>query len=98
MPLGLCNSLRNFMKLMILVLNPFTDIFVIVYFDDILIYNANKSVHLEHLKLLLLDLMEKKVYFNRKKCEFLITKLLLLGFTISKDGIFIDEKKVKEIS
>lgn len=80
MPLGLKNAPSTFMILMNHVLWAYIGKFVMVYFDDILVYGKDLDENLVHLHSILEVLREKKLYANLNKCYFFMEKFVFFWF------------------
>ena len=70
--------------------------FLVVYFDDILIYSKSKEHHMDHLKQVCVALRTENLYANLKKCSF-FTNVIFLGFVVSSKGVSADPQSVQAI-
>ncbi|KAL1199259.1 RNA-directed DNA polymerase-like protein [Cardamine amara subsp. amara] len=97
MPFRFSNAPSTFIRLMNHTLLSFINKFVIVYFDDILVYSSSLADHLLHLEAVLEKLREKAFYANLKKCVFGATELVFLGFVVNAQGLMVDTEKIRAI-
>jgi len=67
MPFVLTNAPTTFMRLMDDVLRPFTNYFVVVYLDDIVIFNITWEENMQHIQQVLSTLQRHKLYSKFKK-------------------------------
>jgi hypothetical protein len=98
MPFGLCNAPSTFQALMNDILGNYLRKFILIFFDDILIYNKTWEDHLQHIRQVLALLQLNSVFLKRSKCSFGQTTAGYLGHIISDQGMAVDPDKIKAIT
>ncbi|XP_028222321.1 uncharacterized protein LOC114403496 [Glycine soja] len=87
MPFGLCNAPSSFQATMNTIFRPFLRRFIIVFFDDILIYSVSISDHLCHLQTTFQVLYENHFVLKLSKCLFAQPQVEYLGHLVSHRGV-----------
>jgi hypothetical protein len=79
------------------VLRLFLGRFVLIFFDDILIYSTSWADHLHHICAILAALRTHRLFVKRSKCVFGVSSVAYLGHIISEAGVAMDPAKVQAI-
>lgn len=97
MSFGLTNAPAIFQALMNEILDPCIQRFVLVFFDDILIYSSSWSEHLRHVRRVFEALQHHHLVLKRSKCTFGESMVFYLEHAISADGVEMDQQKVAAV-
>ena len=98
LPLGLCNALSTFQRLMNSFKGEYIDDFVLVYLDDILVFSTTENEHEHHLRLIFQKLRENKLQSKLKKCEFAKPRVKYLGYIVGSGEVYVDQDKVAAVT
>ncbi|KAH0760251.1 hypothetical protein KY290_023744 [Solanum tuberosum] len=97
MPFGLTNAPSTFQATMNEIFRPYLHRYVLVFFDDILIYSPTWTDHLEHLVSVLQLLRQHQLVAKQSKCLSGQESVDYLGHIISSQGLSVDPGKVESI-
>lgn len=98
MPFGSqINAPATFQTTMNQLLAPFIKKFVVVFFDNILMYSRSERDHLHHLRGVLKLLATQSFYLRRNKCCFGVAELTYLGHIITTERVRPDLNKIEAI-
>eukprot|EP00253_Pinus_taeda_P004642 PITA_04642 len=98
MPFGLINAGATFQREMDIAFKGLINKTVVVYLDDITVFSKKRSNHLHDLNQIFEHCRRYGISLNPKKSFFSLDQGKLIGFIFSKDGIYIDPDRIKEIS
>ncbi|GKA59775.1 ty3-gypsy retrotransposon protein [Tanacetum coccineum] len=97
MPFGLSNAPSTFQATMNHIFRSVLRKFVLVFFDDILVYSTSWELHLQHLETVFSILQSNLFFAKQSKCEFGSSSVSYLGHIVSSKGVSVDPLKVKAI-
>nr|GEZ88680.1 hypothetical protein [Tanacetum cinerariifolium] len=86
MPFGLTKAPLTFQSLMNIVFKAFLRKLILVFFDDMLIYNKNLKEHCDHLAYVLQVMKDNTLYTKRTKCYFAVPQVEYLNHIILAQG------------
>jgi hypothetical protein len=98
MPFGLSNAPVTIQALMNDVLHLYLRKFVLVFFDDILIYSKTWAEHLQHINIVLHTLRDHQLHLKCSKCSFGARSVAYLRHVISAARVAMDATKVEAVS
>ena len=87
MPFGLCSAPSSFQATMNAIFGPCLRKFLIVFFDDILVYSKTFHDHLEHLRNTFQIISDNGFVLKKSKCSFAIQQVEYLGHVVSARGV-----------
>ena len=98
MPFGLSNAPASFQGYINKILAAKLNIFIIIYLDDILIYNKNLGQgHVDAVWWVLELLRKNGLFANLKKCHFHQDEVSFLGYVVSAQVIQMEDEKIEVV-
>lgn len=95
MPFVLINAPATFQALMNSIFQPYLKIFVLVFFDDILVYNPSLQSHTEHLSQVFQILTKHQIFAEKSKCSFGKQYIEYLDRIICNGTVAADPQKIQ---
>jgi hypothetical protein len=97
MAFGLCGAPNTFQNAMNLTLAPLLRKYVLVFFDDKLVYNPTLQEYVLQLQQVLTLLEQDKWQVKLSKCSFAQRQIDYLGHMVSEQGVCTDPMKIAAI-
>ncbi|KAL0146914.1 hypothetical protein M9458_057853, partial [Cirrhinus mrigala] len=71
--------------------------YLVMPYDDILIYSRSEAEHRHHVAEVLQRLRNHQLYLKAEKCSFHLSSVQFLGYIIDQQGVRMDERKVSAV-
>ena len=97
MSFELINALTIYQEIINDALREHLNVFVIAYFDDILIYFKTLLKHKQHVQTMLQCLKRRRLLFKFEKCEFHRFNVEFLEFVMKTQRVRMNSNKLKAI-
>lgn len=97
MSFGLKNTSATYQRAMTIIFDDLIHNCVEDYVDDLVVKSKKMKDHLKHLKKVFERCRKNELKMNPLKCVFRVTEGKFLGFFVNKEGIRVDQDKVKAI-
>ena len=91
------NAPATMVKLMHYIFSNMVYKCVVIYLDDIFIYNRTYEEHVESVREVCRSLLKEKFYLKESKCQFLTKPLEILGHVLTPEGLSADPIKRQKI-
>ena len=97
LPFGLTNAPASFQTLMNDLFRAYLDLWLVIFLDDLLIYDQDLETHAQHVGMVLQILRENKLYINGGKCEWFQQEIGFLGHRVGHGGVSMEDGKIQDI-
>ncbi|MBW0588204.1 hypothetical protein O181_127919 [Austropuccinia psidii MF-1] len=97
MPFGLTNAPASFQNIVNDIFQDLLDVYVVVYFDDIMVYSKSEEEHATHVPTVLCRLRANNLFAKASKCLFHVSSVKCLGYVVYSEGLKMDQEKVQQI-
>ena len=98
MPFGLTNAPVTFMRVINDIFSPHLGRILVIYLDEILIFNKTWAEHLQHVHQVFELLREHKLQVKERKSYFGQSSVPYLGFIVDANGIRPDPARVQALA
>ncbi|MBW0523644.1 hypothetical protein O181_063359 [Austropuccinia psidii MF-1] len=97
MPFGLTNAPASFQNLVNDIFQNLHDVYVVVYFDDIMVFSKSGEEHVTHVSTVLSRLRANNLFSTASKCLFHVSSVEYHGYVVSSEGLKMDQAEVQQI-